>query len=429
MTHTRRIAKHAATAAKHNAAMRKKAQKLFEEVGRDVARMPPVSGHKGRWVVVEAAGDGEDGGAAGVVDGVVDGGVVVVAEMTCVRCDKAQPRDLDHFFGSHGGKYVESALPGQESMKNSVRWPCKACRRTNLTPREWAQIIGMKYKMTADDVLALFNDPAFKRCPYTLFPRKHMTLARNHQWAPSINGTVLATGEKYDAKNHGKNIEAVLAIVNIRQGSKDRVYVDSLSWRPMYRGMTAYARTVMNGRLNEENTRLVAEARRRFQMTPKESGVTANKSVDPKEYDAQRNKLHMKYFLRVRAQSHAQEDRKKGRPNDMPRTEDYLERIVAQNGRCALSMVPIELVNGALGPSADRPGNHGGHTHDNVRMILRLLQCGQHFVMTRRRLVHMYLVSGMAPPDVIEFYLCEHELLAEAGEACAACDAGIPLTA
>jgi hypothetical protein len=404
--------------------MRKKAQKLFEEVGRDVARMPPVSGYKGRWVVVEAAGDGED--KAGAAGGVVDG-LVVVAEMTCVRCEKAQPRDIDHFDVHHGCKNIESALPGQESMHNSEKRPCKECKRTNLTPREWARLIGASYKMTADDVLALFNDPAFKRCPYTLFPRKHMTLARNHQWAPGVNGTVLATGEKYDTKNHGGNVEAVLAIANIRQGSKDRVYVESLSWQPIYEGMTAYARTVMNGRLDEENARLVAEARRRFRMTPKESGVMANWSTEPKQYKAQMNKVHLKRFLGNMATAHAQNDRKKGRSNDMPRAEDYLQRIIAQNGRCALSMVPFELVNGAMGPSADRPGNHGGHTHDNVQMILRLLQCGNHFVMTRRRLVHMYLVSGMAPPDVVEFYICEHELLAEAGEACAACDAGVPL--
>jgi hypothetical protein len=349
--------------------------------------------------------------------------------MTCVRCDKAQPRDLDHFDVANGGKNIDSALPGQESMKNSRTYPCKACWRTKLTPREWAGQIGANYKMTADDVLALFNDPAFTRCPYTLFPRKFMALAPNHDWAPSINGTKLATGEKYRQDNHGKNIEPVLAIVNIQQGSKDRVYVDSLSWRPMYRGMTAYAQTIMNGRFDEENTRLVAEARRRFQMTVKESGVTANRSSEPKQYNAQRNKVHMKRFLGTMANAHAQEDRKKGRPNDMPLAEDYLQRIVAQNGRCALSMVPFELVNGAMGPSPDRPGNHGGHTHDNVQMILRLLQCGHHHIMTRRRLVHMYLVSGMAPPDVVEFYLCEHELLAEAGEACAACDAGVPLKA
>jgi hypothetical protein len=416
MTRIRRIAKHAVTAAKNNKAMCVKAQDLFKEVGFDVAKMPPVRGYKGRWVVVQAEGEAGEAGE-----------LVVMAEMTCVRCEKEQPRDLDH-FAANGGKTIETALPGQESMRNSKARPCKECQRTNLTEREWARQIGKSYRMTVDAVLALFNDPRFTRCPYTLFPRKYMTLGPNRQWAPGINGTKLATGERYRQDHHGKDVEAVLAIANIPQGSKDRVYVVSLSWLPVYKGMTVYARIVMRGLLEANNKRLVAAVHRRMVMKTKESGVTAIKARDRNEYQVQKRKFHLKEFLRMMASGHSRDDLMKGRPNDMPNAEDYLKRIVAQNGRCALSMVPFELVNGAMGPSPDRPENKGGHTHDNVRMILRLFQCGNHYIMTRRRLIHMYLVAGVAPsPEIVEYYLCEHDLLAETGEQCAACDTDVPL--
>jgi hypothetical protein len=394
-----------------------------DDIDKALALMPPCPYNKGltKWTATATTADAR-----------------ATLLMRCVECGEWKPRTTENFSPANvpTGNDYDAWLTKYKNFgcfNNSTGQPCKPCfvakaldkradcelayatHKANDYNRDMPE-----HKITGQQLINRWKQ--MDACPYTGIPAKFLSMKPHHPLSVSINGTRLRQrGEKY-TRNHGKHWEIVWGGCNIRQGDQ----IESLSYAEMFRHRDVLER-YDEQTLVYENVRICDTFRTAFSNSPEQNGVTVRKKDNRKEYHYQIDHIHLPNILSKRASNHQRADKKANRANEFDSAQDLFDAIIAQYGRCAISDMPLTTRNGSYFPSFDRIDNTLGHTKANTRVLARLLQMPQHYVMTSKFFVHMMLVQNL-----VEIHATSREKLEQQHAAlsvtCPLCEAGAPLS-
>ncbi len=325
-------------------------------------------------------------------------------EEQCAKCLEYRPVTPLWYEPDYHKKTIEEYLafyqPGCEALCNSKAKPCKECMRNRSGEAYFRRLASLYKQIPLSWFVETYEN--LMTGPITGIPKKYILAQANQFLCVSVHDMARLHRKEYGTKLKQETHQSEtccldLFIANVQQ--LDRVDDLTQAWLAMYQ----YAIFIADHPHEYQNSvdSNISFHRKWYENSPKENGVTANRSKTPLLYKSQTQQFHLPAIFTRMASRQRDLDRRDRDTVGKNNGREYAKVFFENNTKCAITGIPLSIrKNLWTDVTFDRIDNTRPHDTTNVRPVIWLLQItarNVEHVLTAKSFAHMVLIQQRIP--------------------------------